>query len=417
MSILNRPEPDRSRTRRPWTVPAPPPRRWLRFDGATVLDEVQSPDGLALWSVLRDVLLWSATPPDRKSGVFSGPVGYALNERIRRYLPAAAAILDQLAAEPENCTAAELADCCRAISEWAGVNGYVVTEHEFGEAVHHLLPNEPDSALFAGRAARRAGAFDRAEQWYKRALGLARAQGDHQAYVLALIRRGALAEQRGETLGAKALHLAAWKAARRHKLRKLGAYARHELLVLAIYTESFDVAQEHARVALRLYGRFDERFPQLAHDTAFLWGWHGHYTAALPVYEAVLPYIVRAGERIQVLANIGRAAASTGNPDRFYEAWDQVNASAEQAAEYRATALLALAYGARTLRRTELAGELASNALQAAAVRGERVVAELAEALLGSLGQPGDRDQAPTPEMREMSEMFIGRLRRNPPAS
>lgn len=416
MPILYRPEPDRTRARRLWTVTAPPPRRWLRFEGANVLDEVQSPAGLALWSMLRDVLVWAAIPPEGRAGVFSGPVGGGWTESVCELPPAAAAVLDRLHAEPERCTAAEVAESCRALSEWAGVNGFLVTEHEFGEAVHHLLPHEPDSSLFAGRAARHVGAFDRAEQWYKRALGLARAQCDRPAYALALIRRGALAEQRGDRAGARALQMAAWRMARRHKLRKLGAYTRHELLVLAIYTESFDVAQEHARVALRLYGRFDERFPQLAHDTAFLWGWHGHHSAALPIYAAVLPYVVRAGERIQVLGNIGRAAAAGGDADRFYEAWDQVNASAEEAAEYRATALLALAYGARTLRRTQLAGELASSALRAATVRGERVVAELAEALLGSVGQPGDRDQPPTPEMREMSEVFIGRLSRNPPA-
>jgi tetratricopeptide (TPR) repeat protein len=399
-----------------WTIPAPPPTRWRRYEGAAVLDEVQSPEGLALWGLLRDVLVWAATPPDRRTSMFAGPAVAQEGEVTSDLLPAAVRALDRLAEEPEGCTAAELAAACRAVSEWAGAAGHVSTEHEFAEAVHHLLPNEPDSALFTGRAARHAGAFDRAEQWYRRALGLARAQGDRQAYVLALIRSGALAEQRGDKPRAKELHTQAWRAAKRYKLRKLGAYARHELLVLTIYTDSFDSAQEHARVALRLYGRFDERFPQLAHDTAFLWAWHGHYSAALPIYEAILPYIVRAGERIQVVANIGRAAAATGDADRFYQAWDRVAASAEQAVEHRATALLALAYGARTLRRTDLAGELASNAHQAAQIRGERVVAELAQVLLGSLGEPGDLDRPPTAEMLEMREVFTARLRRNPPA-
>jgi tetratricopeptide (TPR) repeat protein len=417
VSILNRPEPDRTGTRRRWTIPVPPPGRWSRFEGAVVLDEVPALHGLALWSVLRDVLLWAAAAPESRAGMFVGPLDDGLSGGISEALPSVAPVLDRLASEPEHCTPAALAGVCRAISAWVEGAGYVRTAHEFAEAVHHLLPNEPDSALFAGRAARHAGAFDRAEQWYKRALGLARAHGDRQAYTLALIRRGVVAEERGDKARAKDLHEKGWLAAKRYKLRKLGAYARHELLVLAIYTDSFAVAQEHARVALRLYGRFDERFPQLAHDTAFLWAWHGHFSAALPVYRAVLPYLVRAGEQIQVQANIGRAAAAVGDTDGFFRAWDQVNATAEQASEYRATALLALAYGARTLRRTGLARELAQAASHAAQLRGERQVVELAQTLLGTLRQPGDRDHPPIAEMQEMSEILTRRLIRNSPLS
>jgi tetratricopeptide (TPR) repeat protein len=415
VAILNRPEPDPPRSRRLWTIPAPPPARWQRFEGAAILDELPSSGGLALWALLRDVLVWAATQPDRKAAMFAGPAIAVDAIATERLPPVATELLERLGTEPEGCTPAELAAACRTVSAWAADAGYITVEHEFAEAVHHLLPNDADSALFAGRAARHAGAFDRAEQWYRRALGLARVQGDRPAYALALIRRGTLAEQLGDKQRAQSLHMRAWRAARRYKLRKLGAYARHELLVLAIYTDTFDSAQEHARVALRLYGRFDERFPQLAHDTAFLWAWHGHYSAALPIYDAVLPHIVRPGERIQVLANIGRAAAAAGNADRFYAAWDQVSATAEQAAEYRATAWLALAYGARTLRRSDLAGELAWKARQTAQVRGERTVAELAHALLESLGTSGDRDRPPTAEMLEMSDIFIGRLERNPP--
>ena len=415
MSILNRPEPDRTRKRRLWTIPAPPPARWRRYEGAVILDDIQSSDGLALWALLRDVLVWAVTPPDQRAGMFIGPAVVGEGGIPADLLPAAASALLQLAEAPESCTSRELAAACRAVSLWAGTEGHVTTEHEFAEAVHHLLPNDPDSALFAGRAARHAGAFDRSEQWYRRALGLARAQGDRQAYVLALIRSGTLAEQRGDKARARALHTQAWRSAKKYKLRKLGAYARHELLVLAIYTDSFETAQEHARVALRLYGRFDERFPQLAHDMAFLWAWHGHHSAALPIYEAILPYIVRAGERIQVIANIGRAAAAMGDADRFYLAWDRVAANADQAIEYRATALLALANGARTLRRTDLAAELASNAHQAAMLRGESAVADLAQSLRSSLGENGDRDRPPTAEMLEMREIVTARLSRNPP--
>jgi hypothetical protein len=191
------------------------------------------------------------------------------------------------------------------------------------------------------------------------------------------------------------------------------------MLVLGVYTETYEAAQEHARLALRLYGRFDSRFPQLAHDIAFLWAWHSYFSAALPVFEAVLPFILQATERVQVIANVGRASAAVGDADRFYAAWDQVNEHKESAAEYRATALLNLGYGARTLGRVALGRELASEALHVASRRGEGVVAEHAQSLLRSLrdseGHPGDRDHPPTVEMRDMADRLIGRLSRNRP--
>lgn len=363
--------------------------------------------------------------PKERTRLFASPIPGELVAALRAALPPAtlteSVACTLAAAEPDigDEAAEQLLSFCKDVSEWAGGEGFVVVEREYAELLYHLAPYNADSALFAGRACRRAGAFDRAEQWYKHALGLARKHSDHSAYVLALIRRGVLAEQRGRREEAYRLHIRAWKGAKRHKIRKLGAYAQHELLVLGVYTEPFEVAQAHARLGLRLYGRFDERFPQLAHDTAFLWAWHSYFSAALPVFEAVMPFITRPTERIQVIANIGRAAAAVGDADRFFQAWEEVNEHKETAAEYRATALLNLGYGARTLRRVALGRELASEALHIASLRGEKVVAEHAQALIQSMSAAGtisgDHDQSPTAEMRDMVERLIGRLRRNQP--
>lgn len=403
-------------------MPPPPTPQWARFEGAGILDDVRAPYGLGLWIVYRDLLLWAGSERKERTHLFASPIPDELVVALRAALPPTTppeSVARTLTAEPGAGDDARLLGFCRDVSEWARDEGFVVIAREFAELQYHLAPNSADSALFAGRACRQAGAFDRAEQWYKHAFGLARLHADHSAYVLALIRRGVLAEQRGRREEAYRLHTGAWKGAKRHKLRKLGAYAQHELLVLGVYTEPLGVAQEHARLALRLYGRFDERFPQLAHDTAFLWAWHSYFSAALPVFEAVVPVVTRATERIQVIANIGRAAAAVGDADRFFRAWDEVNEHKESAAEYRATALLNLGYGARTLRRVALSRELASEALHVASLRGEGVVAEHAQALVHSLRisdtVSGDRDQSPTPEMRETAERLIGRLRRNQP--
>lgn len=422
MAILSRPDADRPREQRKWTIPPPPSPQWARFEGAAILDDIRASRGLALWIVFRDLLLWAATDPADRANLFVTPVPDELLGEITgalRASDATAAVMRILAETPGPADEQHLGDFCREVSEWAGGQGFAAVAREYAELLYRLKPGVPDSALFAGRACRQAGAFDRADQWYRHALGLARRHSDHSAYVLALIRRGVLAEQRGRREEAHRLHLRAWRGARRHKLRKLGAYAQHELLVLSVYSAPFDVAQEHARLGLRLYGRFDDRFPQLAHDIAFFWAWHSYFSAALPVFEAVMPHISRATERVQVIANIGRAAAAAGDADRFYQAWDQVNEHKESAAEYHATALLNLGYGARTLRRVALGRELASEALHVASLRGEAVVAEHAHALLHSLGaadeHPGDRNRPPTPEMRDIAERLIVRLRRNQP--
>ncbi len=206
----------------------------------------------------------------------------------------------------------------------------------------------------------------------------------------------------------------AWKAACRYKLDKLAAYAQHELLVIAIHSGTLESGQRHATTALRLYGRFDGRFPQLAHDTAFLWAWHGHHGAAMPVYEAVLPFLVRSGERIQVAANIGRASAATGDRDRFFRAWADVEKWIPGASEYTATALLNLALGAHTLGLKQQAGGLARTGLEQAHARGQLLVAQKLESLLENLssGSGKDLNLPATPEMVDLAATLVSRLQR-----
>jgi tetratricopeptide (TPR) repeat protein len=304
------------------------------------------------------------------------------------------------------------------ISEWASTVGRENTEREFGEAAAYVLPADADAALFAGRAAKRSGDYRRAEQWYRRAFGIARRAGDKEAQVLALIRRGALAEERGNTIRALKLHWRAWRGGRRFKLDKLSAYARHELLVIAIYAGTFEEANEHAATALQLYGRFDERFPQLAHDTAFLWAHYGYFSLALPIYEAVLPYIVRPSERIQVIANIGRAGAACRDVDRFYWAWGECERGFADAGEHSATALLNLAHGARALGFRTKAHELARRGLEIARGRGAKVIeAHLNTFLEGlSTASSTDTNHEPSSAMVDLTAQLTARLRRGPPS-
>lgn len=420
MTILNRPEPNRGRPPRLWTLPPAPRVRWWPFEGVPILNDVRGPLGCALWQRFRDVLLWCATPPALRASLFAShaggpPCGTGPLEEAGLRRPAQ--VLARLVASPEAVLEHEVADACTAVSDWAADAGHGGVEESFAEAAAAALPRDPDRALYAGRAARRNGSLDRAQDWYRYGFALARRQGDNEAYVLALIRWGALLEQRGERDRARAMQQRAWRAARRFKLRKLGAYARHELLCIAVYGGTFDEGMDHASTALRLYGRFDDRFAQLAHDCAFLWAWHGYHSAARPVFEAVLPFIARPSERIQVAANIGRAAAATGDSAGFFAAWEQVEELARPGAEHHATALLSLAHGAATFRLLPQAHDLASRAAQAARARSQVVVEQLAARLSRSLleGTARDVNREPPAAMAELAQRLIKRLSRQTP--
>jgi tetratricopeptide (TPR) repeat protein len=384
-----------------------------------LLHETARPElTLTLWLYLRAVLLWLDTKSDARADLFGGFPQGVPHEDETGALAHPLSRLRALVEYPEQQTAVDLAAACVDVSEWAAAVGRENTEREFAEAAAYLMPGDADTALFAGRAARRSGDFARAEHWYKRAVGIARRAHDKEAHVLAVIRLGTLAEEQGLTTRARDRQWRAWRLGRQFKLDKLSAYARHELLVIAIYAGTFDEANEHAAIALQLYGRFDDRFPQLAHDTAFLWAHYGYFSAALPIYEAVLPYLARAPERIQVVANVGRAAAACGDAGRFYWAWDEADKSLGEAGEHTATALLNLAYGARTLGLRTQARELAERGLKAARERGLRIVEERLSTLLNELRTTlgGDADRESTPTMTEIAARFIARLGRGEPA-
>lgn len=219
-------------------------------------------------------------------------------------------------------------------------------------------------------------------------------------------------QQTGRAEEARRLLLRAWKAARRYKLRELGAYVQHDLLLLSYEIGTFEEGQEHARLAYKLYGRSTERIPHLAHDTGFLWMHHGHYGAALPVFVAALPFIRRASERVQVQANIGRAAAVVGDRDRFFQSWETVTSYSATSTDFLAASLLNIAYGAWTLRLRRQAQEVGTQAAEVARRRGEVAPERLALHLLDriSRGDEPEKDREPPPEVLEMQGVLLKRL-------
>jgi tetratricopeptide (TPR) repeat protein len=330
-------------------------------------------------------------------------------------------VLDALVGEPGRAEEARVADACRGIAHWAGTQGMPATELDFAEAAAAVRPLDPELAARAGRVARGQADYERAVQWFRRSRSIARRVGDRRAYTIAYIGWGWLEEQRGRRGQARRLLLQAWRAAKRHKQRDLGAAARHTLLALCCVPDgSFAEGQEHAEAALRLYERDDAMLHRLASDVACLWGYAGYYSAALPVYEAALPHFRRPADRMQVEANLGQAAAVVGEAGRYLDALDEVESLSRTTEEFLARSLVALAEGAWTLGYAAKARELASKAATVAHRRGEAPAEALARTVLDAVDarRPPAADQVPPASIADFAQTLVARLaRRGPPGT
>jgi tetratricopeptide (TPR) repeat protein len=391
-------QPLHPRASKKWTLrPAPSPLT-SPFEGASILDEVEAPLAVELWQRLRDVQLWTEADATARLALF---------ERAGANAKAAAAALAESLTDghlkngletlrtlcegglPEERT---LITACLALAEWAQREGYTSTCVEYAEAAARLRVRDPDLSFNAGRANRRKAAYERAEAWFDRAHGLARRARDPIALADSLLGWGNLEYQRGELDTASKLYFRAWRAARKAKVRALGAAAQHNLLLLRFDESNFDEATRHAALAASLYPVGHRRIPYLAHDTALVWMNEGYHEAALRVFLACIPHIEVPVERVQLWANIARAAGALRDSNRFYEAWDIVSIGSTRPGEFVAISLVNVAEGARSLGLRRQARVIAGKAKEFARLRGEKLTEAAADRLLTALRSGGAPD-------------------------
>ncbi|HEX6371393.1 MAG TPA: hypothetical protein VF006_20920 [Longimicrobium sp.] len=428
MNLLYREEPELDRDvraeRRFWTLPPAPGTNAAPYEGADILDELRTEFGLFLWQALRDVVLWASCDAARRQELFAASAG-RLPQSIRSLgselmLGGAVAALDRLGREPDNVTIDKVAGACVEVSEWAARQGLAATEVQFAEAAALTLPTSPEMALFAGRAARRHAAYERSVQWFTRSLSLARRANDRAAYTLTLIRWGTLELQRSRLDHARRLFVRAWKAAKRFKLRRLGAFSRHDLLVLGFETATFDEGLAHAEAAFQLYGPRNPRIPYLAHDVGFLCMHHGYFSAALPVFSAVLPFVIHPGERVQVFAHLARTLGALNDERGFEEAAEYVAAEFKPTYPNAAASLLYVARGAASAGQRRRARSLAGEAQALSESRGEKSVTALATQFVDALNtrRAGavERDNEPPKAVSEFTSRLLRRLAKLSPS-
>lgn len=376
-----------------WHVPPALVHGNETLEGTEILDEFAGAAGLALWQSMRDVTLWAgAHEPEERAGLFHAG---AHEQRLRQIEQAGldAAIdapLRTLAAicrDPAGARVEDVLTACRDISSWAEGQEKLGTAIALAQAGALAAPTHAAAGFRVGQLARRKAEYARAESWFRRVIGLGRQAKDWASYADAFLGLGNLYLQRGNVPAARRFHIRGLRAARRHGLRDIQGRALHDLFVIAVDAAPPEEALSYARASFKAYGPSHARLPVLAHDLAYFWMQRGRFAAALSVFQALLPQITDPCERMQTVADIGRAAGGDGNRAVFDQAWDELWSYAGDwhTRPTAAQALLDLARGAASLKDWARAERAATTARDVAARREEARVVLQADALLDNV--------------------------------
>jgi len=381
--------PPSARPGRPYAVPPALLRSGEPFDGHHVLDEVRSPLGVLLWEGVRDVVLWATTPPAERSRLFD-PRAHAermealhsveLDGVLRGMLAFLAGVLDR----DRQSDAETVARTCGKVAFWAEERLLPRTSIWYAQAAALASPGSAEHAYTAGLLCRRNADYIRAETWYRRAIGLARRRRDARVYARAYMGLGDLFMHRGDYALARLALERAFNTARRTGMRALRAEALHDLFTVAVETSQVGEAEALARKVFRAYPRDHANLPKFAHDVAVFCMFQGFHARALPVFQAVLGTVSRAGDRLRIVSSIARAAGGAGRIDVFAHAWVDTWQIVDDypALECVTSSLVRLAYGAASLRDWERVNLAARLAVNLSRERGQTQVEQEAAVLL-----------------------------------
>ena len=411
--LFEKPEPanrGRRGPKRRWTVHPIPTLSVARFEGYDLIDELDEPEALLLFDRFRDTLLWTATDAADRRGLFRSepsdlPDSHPLCSALR--------MLNKVVTTPETIDARTVALALMEVSAWGAAGGRAATEYLFALLAARTMDWDQEFASAAGRAARRQGRFDEARSLFRRAVALSRRAGDDAGYANAYLGWAIMEEKRGDLAAARTRFIRALRAASRGGLPELVAATRHNMIALALADGDFSVGQAHIVASYKLYGPDNPQLYRLANDAAGFWSTFGFYSIALPLYERALPHVMRADERLAILANISRAAAGLGHRDRFLSAWTEAVTLDRHAGESLPDIYMELARGAHSLGYAVKAQELAREAIAYAVARGYGAKKAAAERLLDEIqeGRHTDHAREPSPDLARFAHRFIRRLR------
>jgi tetratricopeptide (TPR) repeat protein len=340
-----------------------------------ILHEIPAPLGIELWQRFRDAIVWKDVRVEDRDHLFHQHTTYLRDPAYSLVaddeIGASVQTLAKLIEHPGSAEMRSVVDAIAAIADWAVGKGYDQTAAHYAGLAARMRPRDPGLAFAAGRAERRCARYERAEQWFMRAIGLSRRLSDDAAYADAYLGWGLMEEQRGKRASAREKYVRAWRAALRGSFPQLIAAARHNLIALSYPDEPFEVGLAHAAAAYKLYDDSSpDRLALLALDAATLMADHSYFTHALRLYDALAPHIARPAVHVALLSNIARAAAAVGDRERFRSAYEQVTREDAQAGEFGPAALAEVARAAHTLGYEGKAIATANAAIHLARARG-----------------------------------------------
>lgn len=407
-----------------------PPPDWPHPDVHAILDELDyGPAGRELWQDYRLARLYAsdlphpggAPPAEPLSRLFHRKPSPAAAERLRAAQNAAPELGEafrtfsllrrRLPSRPA------LARACAQIADWAAERSLMVTAVEFARAAAAVAPTDPEAANLAGLMLRRAGDWRRAEQFYARAIGLARRRRRDPdgavrrrakvEYICGHIGMAALLYSQGTSLTRAVRHLntAARVAAEGH-IGWLAAHVRHDSMLLLLEKADFAAAEEEARRAAELYPLHDKRFPYFVADFALLQLMRGRHRAAVPLLQLSLQVVAEPSIRGLVSSMLARCCAALGLLAEYEQHRQWAAALVEKYDEVSAATHYHLAEAARACRAWDEAGRHARRASELAVARGDREVARHAERVLEAVRArtvpPPEPSAAPEPLASEL---------------
>lgn len=266
-----------------------------------IVQEDPSIVGLVLWQDIRHVRNWAASTPEQRAVLFNpNPSGAVQVKRrdARACAPELAGVLDvfvEMRAAPLKADPSRLGTACLRAAEWAQARGFDQTAIEWAETAALVQLDDPKAANLAGRLTRNANEYDRAEIWFKRALGHAREQDNKIELIRAHLGYGRLCMELGRVKGARTHLNRGSRLAWSYGPPSLAAEAQHDLCAFLISRGHFPEAEDRARRALRWYPKNHPRLPFFAADVALLLVFERQFLAAARILNACRE--ARAGTR------------------------------------------------------------------------------------------------------------------------
>jgi tetratricopeptide (TPR) repeat protein len=253
------------------------------------------------------------------------------------------------------------------ISAWAEAAGKPLPALRFAEAAAACDPFDPAAANTAARLARTLGMGARADVWYSRGIGLARARRWSACYIRAHIGFATLHKEVGNVRRALALYSrGAWHA-QRTGIKWLAAEVHHDMLLLALSQRAFVDAESYAARALTSYPRHHDRIPALVHDIGLLCTRELVFELAFPLLRRAVPLMSKPHEKLIVWSTLALAAAGSDERDAYVESCGSALDLVPTYPGSAPPALMNLAFAAHVRREWAAAAAYARKALEIAA--------------------------------------------------